>query len=1040
MLTEGPLSNDGIDPFGALRMHLAESMITSDAVDDLQRAKTIAKSRIGEREYDMIESAYELFDALEKFGVIRDDSVEYLRLLMKEIGREDLSDYVEEYMKTADVARKQSARPALRDRLFVGREKEKDQILKSLNNETTGAKIVCISGFPGMGKTRLAKEICLMVEQQAHKPIKPYFVELRSLTSIESIFFAIVNKLDGLSAKDYEPNILYDYLQQYDKGYATIVLDSVDKPLEPGSQDAPNVFLAPFLEMLDGFIKINNPLIKFMITTRSGLKHQKFDSHTLVETINLEENDLKVDEAVQILRYHAGRVELSDEEARQLALSCGKCPLALKVVARRLEDPNLGMSVGDMIKSLQEKSKTSRGRTMKTLCHFGLTRDERIDLILEDTFDRLPRDEKRNISMLSVIPGTFTVRAANHILGYKCKELLDVKFDLANLKSRNLIESDDECQGMDSQDLRSNLHLLLRTFIHEIKAEKDDSVRAWCQKGKKKYIRYYLSELREISKQFDKDHSDAMRRKEDDSANFQYLIEMLKDLDGIEEEVEDIRDSELIISLLFSSKERYSYYRKRGEVAKKEGNKRMYAEMRSREVIQLLDMGHRVQTLMPVLNEARFILERLPDFDSREVQLSLATCYQSKGEVYYVRGSYKKAERYLMKSLKIRQIHLGIHRETSRNYGLLAAANLGLAFEDTEHTLPDGSITQSCVFQESKVYIALGYAEQALEMRRYITGSEKQLEVPDIILNIAACYQHLQENDKAIELYKKALDLEKELQISGFEGTQVILKNISMCYFEQRRYEDAMKYAETAMHNRKRLLGVHPSTARSIYFVGSIFLNMKAYDKSRDFLVEALAMEEQLVKEGKAMSSDWRNLKTILPQVCRLLDRERERSQYLRKFQEIEKLRDENIPTIDEKVSSDERFSSSGDEEENDEGPTSTSLEPTVVNDKDGKTPNSSRHVHGRKAQNKTIDNVKALARRASESSSDQSEIIERFDTDSAPLMPTVHVTGRSQHIFRKACCRRLRCCCSCFPFQRLHPLRHDGRADAIPINSSDSD
>ncbi|XP_077866163.1 uncharacterized protein LOC144353453, partial [Saccoglossus kowalevskii] len=530
---------------------------TSEVRDDLQRAKTFVKGDIGDVRYRKIKTSYELLDALEEVKLIREGDVEYLRVLMDAIERNDLELEVKRYMETSDVMRKKSAWPSLREGLFIGREVTINKIIHSINSGPH-IKMVCVSGFPGMGKTRLSREVCLRIGLQRPNPFNTYFVELRGLMHIESIFFAIASKL-GLNTKDYDPHVLYNYIREYEQG-------------------------------------------------KKG--------------------------------------------------------------------------------------------------HSNMTKY-----------------------------------------------------------------------------LRSNLHLLLRTFIHEIKAEQQKEVRDWCEQAKKRFVRYYMDEMGDISKRFDEDHTDAMRQKEDDRVNFLYLIELLKQRSGVEEDVQDVRGMERVLRLLVSAKERRSYYRKRADASKQEGNTRMYAEMRCREVVQLVQMGHKVTTLMPALNEVRYMLEHLPDIESSNVQISLATCYQCKGDVYYERMHYAKAEKWMLKALKLRQTYLGNHYSTINSLASLAATNLGLAFKDIEEVLPTGEVTQSCEFLPSKVYRALGFAEQALS----IAGTKKHLDVPDIILNMASGWLYLQKHNKAIKLYEEALKLERDLQTGGFEATQVLLKNIAMCHFEMLR-------------------------------------------------------------------------------------------------------------------------------------------------------------------------------------------------------------------------------------------------------------
>ena len=88
------------------------------------------------------------------------------------------------------------------------------------------------------------------------------------------------------------------------------------------------------------------------------------------------------------------------------------------------------------------------------------------------------------------------------------------------------------------------------------------------------------------------------------------------------------------------------------------------------------------------------------------------------------------------------------------------------------------------------------------------------------------------------------------------------------------RYDIAIPIAKQAMDGRKRLLGIHHSTARSIYFVGSLNLVNKKYKEARKYLDEALVMEEELWKKGMDHSIDWPRLKKKIVQLLTILSKD----------------------------------------------------------------------------------------------------------------------------------------------------------------------
>nr|XP_006818724.1 PREDICTED: intracellular protein transport protein USO1-like [Saccoglossus kowalevskii] len=288
-----------------------------------------------------------------------------------------------------------------------------------------------------------------------------------------------------------------------------------------------------------------------------------------------------------------------------------------------------------------------------------------------------------------------------------------------------------------------------------------------------------------------------------------------------------------------------------------------------------------------------------------------------------------------------------------------------------------------------------------------------------------------------------SLNIEAIYQDSVAQPIVCLLKLTEKKRKEIKRYDDAIFYAERAMHNRKQLLGTHPNTARSIFFVGNIYFNMKKYDVARTHMVEALNMEECLVKSGKSLSADWVNLKTLLPKVCLVLGRNRERNDYFRRFQEIEKMKDENLPPDEERISSDEKFSNSDDEEqstESIEGSNYSEESKNATSFSEVKFENEQRDEelpNGEDRLRKEV--VKSLLRNPSQSSTETSnEEIIFEDEHEEPLLPRPHTRSRLS-LSRIICCQRLCSCCR-YLTRRPRSFKKDDFDNWFPIEPMDTD
>ncbi|XP_077988130.1 uncharacterized protein LOC144442624 [Glandiceps talaboti] len=154
---------------------------------------------------------------------------------------------------------------------------------------------------------------------------------------------------------------------------------------------------------------------------------------------------------------------------------------------------------------------------------------------------------------------------------------------------------------------------------------------------------------------------------------------------------------------------------------------------------------------------------------------------------------------------------------------------------------------------------------------------------------MAAFHHDLGNYEEAVDLYKHALKILYDLKLTGTTKGFSIMKNIATSYRKLKRFDDALAYATTAMDGRKELLGDTPQTARSVYMVGAVYMELEKYTESKKFLTEALEMEERLWRSGKPHSSDWDVIQERLIQVCEIVEvPETEMLEYKHRIEEAE--------------------------------------------------------------------------------------------------------------------------------------------------------
>ena len=210
--------------------------------------------------------------------------------------------------------------------------------------------------------------------------------------------------------------------------------------------------------------------------------------------------------------------------------------------------------------------------------------------------------------------------------------------------------------------------------------------------------------------------------------------------------------------------------------------------------------------------------------DSRSYRLAQSTYLYAEGEIYYRKGS--------------------LHR---------ALTSLSLSKEIMEDLLQSHTITTRCLNAIGNCHNRLGNHEEALkfytkayEMRRKLSGSKNHLDLPFYKGQIGTVYEGQKQYDKAIQCYQEALELSKELKLSGILRLALFHRNIANAYAWKRDFENAYKAAMDAYEIRKDILGDHPDTARSAFQVGLICKSLEDSYEAKEFYAEAWKIEKSL--------------------------------------------------------------------------------------------------------------------------------------------------------------------------------------------------
>ena len=238
------------------------------------------------------------------------------------------------------------------------------------------------------------------------------------------------------------------------------------------------------------------------------------------------------------------------------------------------------------------------------------------------------------------------------------------------------------------------------------------------------------------------------------------------------------------------------------------------AELKCRETLMVLKLKgwQRAFTVARIAKES--LKKAQKELKSTDYFRLVKSSYlYAKGEVYYRAGIMAKSLRILHMALKIMENVLHSHTSASR-----------LGDHDE----------------------AIKYYMRAYEMRKQLSGSMKHFDMPFFKGQIGTVYEGKKQFEKAIEFYKEAIELAKELKIPGMLNTALFNRNIANAYCWLRNFKDAYQPAKNAYEIRKVILGRHPDTARSAFQIAEICRDLEDSDEAKKFYEEAWEIEKSL--------------------------------------------------------------------------------------------------------------------------------------------------------------------------------------------------
>ena len=291
------------------------------------------------------------------------------------------------------------------------------------------------------------------------------------------------------------------------------------------------------------------------------------------------------------------------------------------------------------------------------------------------------------------------------------------------------------------------------------------------------------------------------------------------------------------------------------------------AEMRCWEALQVLNLEgwHKAAK---VVQEARELLKRVQR-ESKKTELfkfAKSSCLFVEGEVFNRAGNWPKALKRLSSSLEIMEDQLKNHTSTCRCLNAIG----------------------NCYSNLGKPEEAIKFYTRTYEMRQTLSGSEEHFDFPLFKSQIGTAYEAMATQEynkhkmtpeaktnfrKAIEKYQEALDLAKELKLTGILYTALYNRNIANAHSWLMEFEKAKPFAYNGYQILKDILGKHPLTAQSTFQMAENSRSLEAYDEAEEYYEEAWKIEKSL---GQGNQSEERD--RIIKSYEGMLPRERKRA------------------------------------------------------------------------------------------------------------------------------------------------------------------